>query len=509
MADPLSSLIRLEPAPVLPAFERFAPPPTESLIASEIETRTAPGDIIIELHGRGGWVARGAIDRLRRAFDIEGASITRLLAEVVLRPPDLRHLDAAINALAIHPRGEAGLRDALNSLYRSRCAACARDVIVDEFIWEGDADGPSRKTYRCDYCGQHARHAEHRAEPIDDDDLHRASADVDPRVRDALRRRFPAPDGHPLPDELLDLYTPRNLTAIHAILERIESELRAPPIMAGLRLALLHVRLPASRLNSFPGRMASLRIAGGRLRRPAERQWRERNVWTLFEEGWRHVRAFLQRLESAPGGTIQARLGSDLLALVEGSANVVLRTGLAPQPGNAPVLPPGAAATPARHDARSRVRLVLTQAPLRWSGENLAFAYLATSVLLGEEDAATLPLEALFGRPGRSEFGWEAAALRRSLVAVRPILAGDAAAVVILDRGGPGDLVAGVLGGVGAGYALRSALLTEVGEDMAGVLEFSPPSIGEPDGSLASPVAESTGSTGPTGRTGPIGGREI
>jgi hypothetical protein len=58
---------------------------------------------------------------------------------------------------------------------------------------------------------------------------------------------------------------------------------------------------------------------------------------------------------------------------------------------------------------------------------------------------------------------------------VRPILAEDARAVLLLDRGGPGGLMSGVLGGVGAGYHLMSAALTEVGDRMTGTLEFAPP----------------------------------
>lgn len=60
-------------------------------LTAQIEARTKAGDVVLELHGRGGWVTRGAIDALRRSFTIETTAITRLVAEIVLRPPDLRH----------------------------------------------------------------------------------------------------------------------------------------------------------------------------------------------------------------------------------------------------------------------------------------------------------------------------------------------------------------------------------------------------------------------------------
>src|SRR3990172_6196823 len=241
MADPLSSLIRPDRGPSLPSLDRFAPPPPGNLVVAEIEARSSPRDVVIALHGRGGWIARAAIGRLRRAYVHESTALTRLAAEVVLRPPDLRHFDAAVNALAAQPRGEVGLRQALNELFSSRCATCERMVVVDEFI---------------------------------------------------------------------DLGTPRTLVSIEAILSRLDQDLRAAPIEAALRLALLHVLLPASRLNSYPGRLAALRIVGGHVRPPGDRQWRERNPWLLFEDGCRLVRGFIQRLEGAPGGAGGAGRGA-------------------------------------------------------------------------------------------------------------------------------------------------------------------------------------------------------
>ena len=50
---------------------------------------------------------------------------------------------------------------------------------------------------------------------------------------------------------------------------------------------------------------------------------------------------------------------------------------------------------------------------------------------LAQQAAATLPLEWVFGPPPRNDRGREATALRRSLLAVRPVLARDATAVVV------------------------------------------------------------------------------
>ena len=182
--------------------------------------------------------------------------------------------------------------------------------------------------------------------------------------------------------------------------------------------------------------------------------------------------AFITRVEDG-AASFQPRPGDDIETLIDGTANVVLRTGPAYVSGNEPMFWSRRPVLPGRLDPRSRVRLVLTQPPIRWSVENVSFAYLATAFVLGREATTELPLEWVFGAPPSNDRGREATALRRSLLAVRPVLARDAKAVVMLDRGGASGLVAGVLGGVGAGMRLTNAVLAESGNQIGGVLEFN------------------------------------
>ncbi len=458
----------------LPAFERLAPPPTAGRLDAEIEARTSAGDVVLELHGRGGWVARAAIDRLRRAFAIETTSLTRLVAEVVLRPPDVRHLDAAFSAMAVDTRGmEGGLRPELERAYASRCAGCGGPVVVEEYIWEAEATDPSRKSYRCARC----RDGRSDGRPVDVDaaDLSLARGIDATAARQVLRSRFPAPaSGHPLPEELVDLYPPRAQVALAAILERIETDLRAASIQAALRLAVVHIALSVSRLNGYPGRVAQPRVVNGRLRPSGSRQWRERNVWAAFEEGYRAVRDLVATLGNS-GPRTPSRVGPDLRALLDGSANVALRFGEPTGPETfGPPPRPGEDPGP-RPRIRPAVRLVLSQPPIHWSPDNLAFAYLASALAIGPEGAASLPLAALFGPGAREGWGRDAATLRRALSAVRPVLLPEAEAVIVLEAAGPEALVAMAVGGVGAGYQLADAVLGESGAGLSGTLRFGLP----------------------------------
>ena len=93
------------PSLALPVFERLAPalPPAE--LAARIEAASSPDDVILDPFGRGGWTARVALALGRRALSVETSPLTRLLADVVVRPPDLRHLDAAFQSVGAAPGG--------------------------------------------------------------------------------------------------------------------------------------------------------------------------------------------------------------------------------------------------------------------------------------------------------------------------------------------------------------------------------------------------------------------
>ncbi len=474
-----ASLARAEPGFSLPFFDRLAPAPPPALVAARIESHSGPGDVVLDIHGRGGWIAHAAIGRQRRAVSLESSPLTRLLAELVLRPPDLRHLDAAFQAMSASPRRQSSLKNAVGEPFATRCPTCERMLVADEFIWPSVDDGaPSadqavaRKHYRCPICRGQRGGADQRTAPLDANDVSLAAEipeDIG-SVRDRLRERFPVVDGgDALIDSLLDLHTPRQLVGLEAILERVEGDLRAAPVEAALRLAFLHALLPASRLNGYPGRIGSLRIQAGRVRPPGGGQWRERNPWLAFEDGIRLVRGFIQRLEGGSHGSVQARLGEDLRTIADGGATAVL--GVAgPSARRTLGLDSGESAAARRH-----VRLVLGQPPVRPNQERLSLAYWATAWTLGREAAAILPIEALSGNAIRAPWGWQAAALGRSLSAIEPSVARDGRVIFLIDDGGPEALVAAALGGVAAGFRLVRARLEDGDDEVVGILELVPP----------------------------------
>jgi hypothetical protein len=253
-----------------------------------------------------------------------------------------------------------------------------------------------------------------------------------------LRDRFPILDGRQeLVDELLDLFTPRNLYALETIANKIDAELRTEPIGALFRIALAACLLPASRLNGYPGRVASLRITGGRVRQPASRHHREVNVWRLFAAAVQDVRVAVAAIGS---GRTAVRFAGDLEELGGmGAANVLwirCRPAVVGQ-----YVPPDS------------VDLVLGSAGAPANVDELSFEYLATAWLLGREAAGTLRLEPLFGAPGTAD-GAEAAGLRHGLAAAAGTLRPGGWCSILLDGDDPERLLAVVLGGAAAGLDL-------------------------------------------------------
>src|SRR6476659_6940838 len=467
----------------LPVFERLAPAPPPALLAARIDAHTGPGDVVADLAGRGGWVARAAVDRQRRAVSIESSPLTRMLAEVVLRPPDVRHLDAAFQGMSASPRGQSSLKVSMGDLFATRCATCGRMLVADEFIWSTEGtDRPARpvtRHYRCTVCRDMRGGPEARHGALDIEDIERANADTDlPAARAWARDRFPIVDGAPdLVDELLDLHTPRQLVALTAIMERIEADLRSAQVLAALRLAVLHALIPSSRLATGAGRGGALRVAGGHVRLPGTSQWREKNPWLAFEDGFRQVRGFVQHLEGGALGPLQARLGEDLQALAEGSATAVLA-----------VASPSAVRALSDSDSFGRVaapnpkvRLVLGQPPMRPSLDRLAMAYLGTAWTLGREATSLLPIDALADPSLRAPWSWQAVTVGRALAAVEPSMARDGRVVQLVD-GGAEALAAVAIGAASAGYRVVVARQSDPDDAGAGVIEMVPPGAAVPPG---------------------------
>ena len=229
--------------------------------------------------GRGGWVARAAIDRQRRArlarVEPAHADARRGRPAAARRPPSRRRVPGPgrVAAPRVEPEGvdrrpvRDPLRDVRPDARRRRGHLGGRRRGGDRRPDAGRSPGTTAaRSAATSAAGPSS--ARRRSTPTTCAGRRPTSAPT--RCAAILLARFPTIDGaERLPDELLDLHTARQLVGLGAILERIEGDLRAAPVLAALRLALLHAILPASRLATGPGRTAALRVASGHVRLPS------------------------------------------------------------------------------------------------------------------------------------------------------------------------------------------------------------------------------------------------
>ena len=272
------------------------------------------------------------------------------------------------------------------------------------------------------------------------------------RALAARRGSPPSTARETLVDELLDLHTPRQLVGLGAILERIEADLRAAPVLAALRLALLHAILPASRLASGPGRAASAARLG-RPRPAAERRpvARAQPVARLRGRRSGGVRGFVQRLESgaARPGPGPARRGP---AEPRGGDR---DRGPRPRQRRAGCVLLRDDPTRLRPDGADRRASGWSSASRRCARASTGWPPPTTR--RRGSSGARRPASCRSTRwpvpRCAPPWSWQAAAIGRALEAVEPSMARDGRVVQLVD-GGPEALVAAVVGGASAGYRL-------------------------------------------------------
>jgi len=513
-------------SPGLALLERFLPSPADNVLDTELTAFAAPNDTVLDPWAGTGWTARRAVAHGMRAVAADPSPFAQLAAIAFMTAPGSAALDAAFTQIAGAKRVDVPLRQHLEELYATRCAACHSPVVADQFIWPRDGHAPGRKIYRCAACDASLGGASERVAAVEETDLAKlgidapdpeevadpagdideaddelppapigltAAADDDPigeaggpppppplpadppanleegprfastvrpepvpviaaadGVRQSpqyleLRARFPVLDGRDeLVEELLDLYTPRNLYALYAIGEKIDSELRDPGVAAVMRLALAACLLPASRLNGYPGRVASLRITAGHVRRPASRHQREVNVWRAFESAYRDVRTAIAAVAThdAP-----ARFAADYGELGGmAAANVLwLRS---------------RAAVVGQYLPADGVDAIVTAPPPPATIDELSFEYLATAWTLGREAAETLRLEPIFGGAGRAS-GVEATALRHGLTSAVEALKPGGWCSLLVEGGDPERLLSAAMAGAAAGLELHDVIHRE------------------------------------------------
>ena len=389
-------------------------------VAGYVRSLTAPRDLVVDVFCQGPHFLRDTVESDRRAIGLSINPLLLLSARLGLSDTASSALPSALTRLANGYKGDRPLHSHLNSLYRSACPICGSAGVADWFAWDRSLDRPFEKAVRCPRCEQP------QAGPTDRDDETLARS-VTPRglaYYYALDRA--APLGHPARDraaELVDCYTPRNLSALMDLTRRLEGLSVPDDVKAALAAALLDCYDRGSSLYPYDEDRSRPRA----LRIPV--RYYERNVWTLFENGLAHLRT-----EGCHSAVAEAET---VLSLVRGESHGY------------------ALAARAARDIRqvipeATVALALVDPP-RPDGVFWALSALWANWLSSSPEAhAMRPLL----QRRRFDWDWHWRALRDALVQVAPCLTGGASLVTLFASRDRRLLESVCLAAAAAGYRL-------------------------------------------------------
>jgi hypothetical protein len=312
------SFTPIESTPLPRPLHRFGPAFPQTVADTFVNAYAPERGVVLDPVAHP-WSAADASERAqRRGVARSREPIGEWARGVIANAPSADEILAALERVADSALIGTPHRVAMRELYGSRCATCRAPVVVEAFLWERDAQVPSKKAFRCGVCARDGRAL--LIEPVDQEDEERTRR-LEPRGMaywQLVERFGQDPAQAALGESVAALYTPRNVTAVMATLRAIETAVDgAPQAQAVLKLCLLEAIVSGSRLNAVAGHGAPLRIEKGRARRGHAAQTRELNVWLEYERTVRELAAWLARQPSRRG---------DVVTYDQGEADLVLCT---------------------------------------------------------------------------------------------------------------------------------------------------------------------------------------
>lgn len=140
------------PPPNLP-LGRFIPPIPTGMATAWAKANLHDGDLILEPFGFNPLVP---IELVKAGYSVLVAAnnpIHAFLIRILSSAPQKEDLVAALQDLAIEPKGEERMEPYIRNLYRVNCTDCGTQVEADAFLWKKGADRPYAAIVQCPNCG--------------------------------------------------------------------------------------------------------------------------------------------------------------------------------------------------------------------------------------------------------------------------------------------------------------------------------------------------------------------
>ena len=262
-------------------LRRFLPPVPDGMCTDWLATHCTTESWVIDPFGSSPFLPIEAAKAGYKVFVICNNPVLQFYLEILANAPTRNDFLAALADLSRERRQGERLEIHLQSLYRTDCPQCNREIMADGFVWKKDSPAPHLKVVKCSYCqtsGEFPINAKDIStlNAIGGDSLHRARAlervNIDHNVMAGAQ-------------EMLQTYLARPLHFLFTLINRIE-RLQTNEFNKKLLFALTLSALDHG--NSIWAWQSS-RSRPKQLSIPS--QFREANLWQVLEKAielWSH-----------------------------------------------------------------------------------------------------------------------------------------------------------------------------------------------------------------------------
>ena len=401
---------------------RFLPPLELGAVQRLIEREGWGGKVVLDPFGSSPQLAIEAAQAGAAVVVASNNPVTRFLLERRLDPLNHEELQAGLARLAALEKDDQRLEPFVLNLYATHCLRCGERVPADYFVWDAESGVPILKAYACLHCGHAGEDA------TDERDLASAAAYPRQGLTYAQALEAVAPVGDPNREHAraaLAVYPGRALYAIVTLINKAEQVRLEGREAVALQALLLSAFDSADNMWAHPeGRSRPKQLS-------VSPQFRETNLWRALERAagawaWEPsgvgIRWWPESGQPAPGA----------VAIFSGSVRELAGT------------------LPAGFDG------CLLTVPPRPNQAFWTLSALWTAWIWGRE--ASEPIRAALRRR-RYDWGWHAAALRRTVGYLTEALPNAVPAYIFIPEAEPRFVGACTAGLDAAGLALDGLAL--------------------------------------------------
>jgi len=141
-----------DPPPELP-LGRFLPPIPAGMVMKWCQEDLTPGEWVLDPFGFSPLVPIEAAKAGNPILVTVNNPIHAFLLKVLASAPKEDALIAALQDLAVAPKGDDRLEPYIRGLYHVSCADCQRQIEADAFLWEKGSEVPFAVQVSCPHCG--------------------------------------------------------------------------------------------------------------------------------------------------------------------------------------------------------------------------------------------------------------------------------------------------------------------------------------------------------------------